>query len=81
MLNPHPEEAWLLVSSDNLMVIFAVLGVCFFGQAWLTWSRRERWGQDRARWKGLFRWLSGQSELNYELAMGVLFLGIALFVV
>ncbi|MFE2639557.1 hypothetical protein ACFXKF_33145 [Streptomyces scopuliridis] len=81
MLNPHPEEALLLVSSDNLVVIFAVLGICFFGQSWLTWSRRARWEQDRARWKGMFSWLSGQRELNYELAMGVLFLGIAIFVV
>ncbi|MFI7087746.1 hypothetical protein ACIBUR_29635 [Streptomyces anulatus] len=68
-------------SGDSLLVIFAVLGVCFLGQAWLTWSRRESWDRDRARWRGPLAWLSGQRELNFQLAMGVLFLGIAVFVV
>ncbi|MFJ1744582.1 hypothetical protein ACIOG4_38845 [Streptomyces microflavus] len=76
-----PEEEGLPVPSDgSLLVIFSVLGVCFLGQAWLTWSRRERWDRDRARWRGPFSWMSGQRELNFQLAMGVLFLGIAVFV-
>ncbi|CAM5237407.1 hypothetical protein [Streptomyces griseomycini] len=66
------------MSDENAFVIFTVIGVAHLAGAYLTWSRRSRWEADTQRWRGVMRWFSGQRQLNAELALGVLFLGLGL---
>ena len=65
---------------EAFTVICAVVGVGHMLGAYATWSRRARWEADAER-RGFMRWLSGQRQLNTELALGVFFLGLAIFAV
>jgi hypothetical protein len=67
-------------NNEALTVIFTVVGLGHLAMAYITWSRRAEWKADAERWKGFMRWITGQRKLNAELALGVLFLGPAVFV-
>jgi hypothetical protein len=69
-----------MTSHDTAVVVFAVLGVCHLALAYRTWRRRARWEADQARWNGFLGRVSGQAEMNWELAAGVFFLGLAFVV-
>ncbi|MFJ4880145.1 hypothetical protein ACIP93_33725 [Streptomyces sp. NPDC088745] len=63
--------------NEAYVTIFGVVGFCHLVAAYMTWSRRGRWEADAKRWKGWLGWFSGQRQLNAELALSVLFLGLA----
>jgi hypothetical protein len=69
-----------MTSHDTFMTIFTVIGVCHLALAYRTWRRRAQWDADRARWKGFLGRFSGQAEVNFLLAAGVFFLGLAFLV-
>ncbi|WP_030780745.1 hypothetical protein [Streptomyces sp. NRRL S-920] len=62
---------------DAFNVVYTVLGISFFAQSYLTWAKRDCWDEDRARCRKPMVWLTGRTGLNFEIAMGVFFLGIA----
>ncbi len=69
-----------VTNHDTFMTVFALIGVCNLALAYRVWRRRARWEADRARWKGFLGRVSGQVEMNYLLAAGVFFLGLAVVV-
>lgn len=65
---------------DAYQTIFTVLGASFLAMSYLTWADRDRWDEDRARWRRPTVWLTGQAALNFQIAMGVINLGVAVAV-
>jgi hypothetical protein len=68
-------------SDEAFKTITTVGGVALLLSAATTWSRRARWEADAQKGPAFVRWFSGQRQLNFELALGVLFLGLGIFAV
>ena len=68
-----------MTNDEAFKVIFAVLGVSHLAMAGLVWSRRDRWEGIRKKWGGWRARYTGQPEINTLLSLGVLFIGLAIF--